>query len=254
MESKKIVVNAKEFLKTLKRTVVATKDARTTVLRGVHVIVGQDFLIIEGTDAASLEKNKIQAEVDQKFVGREIWIEYMFAKELSKSVSKHGEKIVLIPQFNDTLANDVIGTLTVIDGYGDAFVDKYPLDPSTKYPQLDRVIPQEGTVKFTTTKKKLLPILKDTYKLVKKEQWNAVKMVIRKGKVTLEASGQEFWIEATNVNNKELSIYFNVSKLIKLISSNSMNESLEFSCQGSLRPILIKREEGNLSLLTPIRK
>lgn len=79
-------------------------------------------------------------------------------------------------------------------------------------------------------------------------------MVIRKGKVTLEASGQEFWIEATNVNNKELSIYFNVSKLIKLISSNSMNESLEFSCQGSLRPILIKREEENLSLLTPIRK
>ncbi|MBX9006073.1 hypothetical protein [Enterococcus faecalis] len=254
MESKKIVVNAKEFLKTLKRTVIATKDARTTVLRGVHVIVGQDFLIIEGTDAASLEKNKIQAEVDQKFVGREIWIEYMFAKELSKYVSKHGEKIVLMPQFNDALANDAIGTLTIVDGYGDVFVDKHPLDPSTKYPQLGRIIPQEGAVKFTTTKKNLLPTLKNAYKLVKKEQWNTVKMVIKQGNVTLEADGQEFLVNATNVSDKELSIYFNVSKLIKLISSNPMNESLEFSFQGKLRPILIKRKEENLSILTPIRK
>lgn len=44
---KKIVVNAKEFLKTLKRTVIATEDAKRTVLKGAHVLVGQDFLIIE---------------------------------------------------------------------------------------------------------------------------------------------------------------------------------------------------------------
>lgn len=79
-------------------------------------------------------------------------------------------------------------------------------------------------------------------------------MVIKQGKVTLNASGQEFLIDATEVNDKELSIYFNVSKLIKLISSNPMNESLEFSFQGKLRPILIKRKEENLSILTPIRK
>ncbi|WP_279036209.1 hypothetical protein, partial [Lactobacillus intestinalis] len=48
MESKKIVVNAKEFLKTLKRTVIATEDAKRTVLKGAHVLVGQDFLIIVG--------------------------------------------------------------------------------------------------------------------------------------------------------------------------------------------------------------
>ena len=40
MKSKKIVANAKEFLKALKRTLIATEDARTTVLRGAHVIVG----------------------------------------------------------------------------------------------------------------------------------------------------------------------------------------------------------------------
>lgn len=99
-----------------------------------------------------------------------------------------------------------------------------------------------------------MPTLKEAYRLVKKEEWNAVKMVIKQGKVTLNASGQEFLIDATEVNDKELSIYFNVSKLIKLISSNPMNESLEFSFQGKLRPILIKRKEENLSILTPIRK
>lgn len=254
MESKKIVVNAKEFLKTLKRTVIATEDAKRTVLKGAHVLVGQDFLIIEGTDAFSLERNKIQAEVDPEFIDREIWIEYTFAKKLSKSVSKHGEKITLIPQFDDSLVDEPIGTLTVIDGYGDVFVDEHPLDSSTNYPQLDRIIPQEGAIKFTTTKKKILPTLKEAYRLVKKEEWNAVKMVIKQGKVTLNASDQEFLIDATEVNDKELSIYFNVSKLIKLISSNPMNESLEFSFQGKLRPILIKRKEENLSILTPIRK
>ncbi|MBX9006153.1 hypothetical protein [Enterococcus faecalis] len=254
MESKKIVVNAKEFLKTLKRTVIATEDAKRTVLKGAHVLVGQDFLIIEGTDAFSLERNKIQAEVDPEFINREIWIEYTFAKKLSKSVSKHGEKIVLIPQFDNSLVDGAIGTLTVIDGYGEIFVDEHPLDSFTNYPQLDRIIPQEGSIKFTTTKKKISPTLKEAYQLVKKEEWNAVKMVINQGKVTLNASGQEFLIDATEVNDKDLSIYFNVSKLIKLISNNSMNASLDFSFQESLRPILIKREKGNLSVLTPIRK
>ncbi len=65
MESKKIVVNAKEFLKTLKRTVIATEDAKRTVLKGAHVLVGQDFLIIvgrkspyfsEGLDSPSLRQ------------------------------------------------------------------------------------------------------------------------------------------------------------------------------------------------------
>ncbi len=161
MESKKIVVNAKEFLKTLKRTVIATEDAKRTVLKGVHVLVGQDFLIIEGTDAFSLERNKIQAKVDPEFINREIWIEYTFAKKLSKSVSKHGEKIVLIPQFDNSLVDGAIGTLTVIDGYGEIFVDEHPLDSFTNYPQLDRIIPQEGSIKFTTTKKKILPTLKE---------------------------------------------------------------------------------------------
>ena len=254
MESKKIVVNAKEFLKTLKRTVIATENAKRTILKGVHVLAGQDFLIIEGTDAFSLERNKIQAEVDPEFINREIWIEYTFAKKLSKSVSKHGEKILLIPQFDNSLVDGAIGTLTVIDGYGEIFVDEHPLDSFTNYPQLDRIIPQEGSIKFTTTKKKILPTLKEAYQIVKKEEWNAVKMAINQGKVTLNASGQGFLIDATEVNDKDLSIYFNVSKLIKLISNNSMNASLDFSFQESLRPILIKREKGNLSVLTPIRK
>ena len=79
--------------------------------------------------------------------------------------------------------------------------------------------------------------------------------MIKKGCLSEETAFFNLIIQkCCNVSDKELSIYFNVSKLIELISSNPMNESLEFSFQGKLRPILIKRKEENLSILTPIRK
>lgn len=251
-----IFVNAKEFLKELRQvaTAVAKPSDHRPNLTFVHVRVTENNLILEATDSHVLERANVAASIPSELVGKEFLIDGKFAKNLSKSPTKHGNQLGIYPQFNE---EKYLGIISIVGG-GEEFIDDSREDISVfGYPDLVRVTPylNDATVKFDVQQKEIFPVLKE---IVKKSDVGA--LLVKGNVVKLEyfdgSKDLEFPLAVTNVEVEgEFEINFNVKKLKQRLQHLSSRENLTFRFyQNAYRPFTISRENGGLGLICPIRK
>lgn len=250
-----IFVNAKEFLKELRQvaTAVAKPSDHRPNLTFVHVRVTENNLILEATDSHVMERANVAASIPSELVGKEFLIDGKFAKNLSKSPTKHGNQLGIYPQFNE---EKYLGVISIVGG-GEEFIDDSREDISVfGYPDLERVTPylNDATVKFDVQQKEIFLVLKE---IVKKS--DVVALLVKGNVVKLKYSNWEkdleFPIAVTNiVVNDEFEINFNVKKLKQRLQHLSSRENLTFRFyQNAYRPFTISRENGGLGLVCPIR-
>lgn len=259
-----IIVNAKEFLKALKFVVTATsKKQSRPILRYIHVRIDENELTLESTDSYQLTQFKVAAEVDKKLVGKEFLIDSKFARKLSKTPTKHGENIIIAPEYDEDGLRT--GLVKYADGNHELFIDDHE-HYEGNYPEIDRCIPGNNSFTFNIQAKELLPTLKEIKKQVdnNKKLYSAHMEIHDASKVVLSAGDHEKEINQSNLNITDdivergkglnFEIDFNVQYLIGMVQKCNSRENLHFSFSGTLRPFTFTREKGAIGLVCPIRK
>ena len=260
-----IIVNAKEFLKALRFVAVATArtDSRP-VLQYVHVEIHENELTVEATDSHVLAQQKVAASISDKLAGKEFLIDGKFAKNLSKTTTKHGTHLFITPEFRTN--NEPTGKVTILDGNEETFIDNHGSDDF--YPELERVIPDRTYFSFETRKKELLPVLKELKKFTNAKDGNVVRLEIQDNSgVVIGVDGDDssiqeikqknLFIDEKHIveNDKGLNfeINFNLKYLIELVQKCDSTEFLKFSFSGTLRPFTFIRENAGIGEICPIR-
>lgn len=259
-----IIVNAKEFLKALKFVVTATsKKQSRPILRYIHVRIDENELTLESTDSYQLTQFKVAAEVDKKLVGKEFLIDSKFARKLSKTPTKHGENIIIAPEYDEDGLRT--GLVKYADGNHELFIDDHE-HYEGNYPEIDRCIPGNNSFTVNIQAKELLPTLKEIKKQVdnNKKLYSAHMEIHDASKVVLSAGDYEKEINQSNLNITDdivergkglnFEIDFNVQYLIGMVQKCNSRENLHFSFSGTLRPFTFTRENGAIGLVCPIRK
>lgn len=259
-----IIVNAKEFLKAIRFVVTATsKKQSRPILRYIHAEIGENELTLEATDSHQLTQLKMAAEVDESLVGKEFLINSKFARNLSKTPTKHGKNMMITPEYDDDGLRT--GLVKYADGNHELFIDDHE-NYEGNYPEIDRCIPDRGYFTFDVQAKELLPALKEIKKKIDNDEklYSTHMEIHDASKVVLSAGDYEKEINQSNLNitdhiikrGKELNfeIDFNVHYLIGMVQKCKSGENLHFSFSGTLRPFTFTRENGAIGLVCPIRK
>ena len=253
-----IFVDAKEFLKTLRFVAVAVCKGWRATLKNVHVRVGKDEITLEATDSHILTRVKVAAAVSDELVGRGFVISGKFAKNLSKTPTKHGKELMIKPLFYEDTETTV--KVIFLDGNGETFIDDL-FGENSYYPEVDRLIPERKDFGFEVQKKELLPILKKLKKTTDAKSNYKVHLEILDNS-TVKIDDEE--IQQRNLYIKDaykvrertgrnFEINFNVKFLVDLVQKCDNREFLKFGFSGTLRPFTISRENGGLGLVCPIR-
>lgn len=259
-----IIVNAKNFLTELRQVsgAVAKPSDQRPNLTYVHAIVGADNIKLEATDSHVLDSTIVDARVSSELVGKEFLIDGKFAKNLSKSPTKRKGNLGIYPVFD---GGKYSGTTTVLID-GETFVDDSRGNISAfGYPSLKQLVPywDNAQIIFNTTKKELLPLLREIKKKTSSENNYSVgidgeiNLVCGEKKLSIPVWGLQ---TGTKVDEKFADwqktqlISFNVTKLISEVKNARANETLTFRFWGKLRPFTVSREYGGYSMICPLRK
>lgn len=259
-----IIVDAKEFLTELRQVAgaVAKPSEQRPNLTFVHMILSESSIKLEATDSHVLDSTYVAASVAPELVGKQILLDGKFAKNLSKAPTKHKGTLGIYPAFDD---EKYLGKTTIVLD-GEAFInDSRENISSFGYPDLEMLQPYwEGAqVEFKTTKKEILPLLREIKKATNsKNNYSvdidgAMNLVCNEKKLSMTMWGLETGDKLDknfeNWRNTQL-VSFNVTKLISEIKNAKPSETLTFRFWGKLRPFTISRENGGYSLVCPIRK
>lgn len=266
-----IIVNAKEFLKELRQVVSATakpSDHRPN-LTYVHVKIGKTAIVLEATDAHTLERSNVQAEISSELTDKEFLIDGKFAKNLSKAPTKHGEKLIITPQFSQGKYQGI----TTFDDGSEKYIDDSRGNISVfGYPDLEKVTPYDtdATCQFSVEKKELYPILSEMKKVLadlrKDRNWitDVINLkVTDDGRVVIKYDWKEndvtFEPKVTDVKilrakKKEYEVNFNIKLLMKQLRNCGNREKLTFRLNGICRPFTFTRENSGLGLVCPVRQ
>ena len=261
-----IIVDAKEFLKAIKFVVTATsKKQSRPILRYIHAKIGENKLTLGATDSHQLTQLKMAAEVDQRLAGKEFLINSKFARNLSKTLTKHGKNMVITPEYDEDGLRT--GLVKYADGNHELFIDDHD-GFEGHYPDLDICIPDRSDYSFDVQTKELLPVLKELKKFTNAKDGNVVHLEIQDNSGVVigvdgdnssiqEIKQKNLFIEEKHIveNDKGLNfeINFNLKYLIGLVQKCDSTEFLKFSFSGTLRPFTISRENGGYSLVCPLR-
>lgn len=259
-----IIVDAREFLTELRQVAgaVAKPSEQRPNLTFVHMILSESNIKLEATDSHVLDSTNVAASIAPELVGKEILLDGKFAKNLSKSPTKHKGTLGIYPAFDD---EKYLGKTTIVLD-GEAFIDDSRENISSfGYPDLEMLQPYwEGAqVEFKTTKKEILPLLREIKKATNsKNNYSvdidgAMNLVCNERKLSMTMwglkTGDKLDKNFENWRNTQL-VSFNVTKLISEIKNSKPSETLTFRFWGKLRPFTISRENGGYSLVCPIRK
>lgn len=270
-----IFVNAKEFLQELRQvaTAVAKPSDHRPNLTFVHVRITENNLILEATDSHVLERSYVAASIPDELVGKEFLINSKFAKNLSKSPTKHGNQLGIYPQFND---GKYLGVVSIVGG-GEEFInDSRGNISSFGYPDLERVTPDlnDPVCKFIVEKKEIYPILSEMKKVLAdlrkdlKDVLNIINLKVTKdGKVIIKYFGKDndvtFEPKVSDVEiirtqprygqMPEYEVDFNIKLLMKQLRNCSSRENITFRLNGKYRPFTLSRENGGLGVVCPVR-
>lgn len=254
-----ITANAKEFLTALRQVTGATagpKDQRPN-LNFAHVIVGANTIKLEATDGLVLDSAEVPATITPGLVEKEFYIDGTLAKKIAKAPSKHTGSIEITPKF---ISERYTGRTTItLDGESVVDDSKNKISPFG-YPDLSNFEPvwEESQTAFITTKKELLPILREAKKATSSKNNYQARFIEKGGAIYLSYKDEQTIIPTKSVDlagnsqgNKHELIMFNVSKLINEIKHAKAGENLEFHIFGARRPLAIKRTSG-YSIVCPL--
>lgn len=259
-----IIVDAKEFLTELRQVAgaVAKPSEQRPNLTFVHMILSVGSIKLEATDSHVLDSTNVAASIRPELIGKEILLDGKFAKDISKAPTKHKGTLGIYPAFDD---EKYLGKTTIVLD-GEAFIDDSRENISSfGYPDLEMLQPYwEGAqVEFKTTKKEILPLLREIKKATNsKNNYSvdidgAMNLVCNEKKLSMPMwdleTGDKLDKNFENWRNTQL-VSFNVTKLISEIKNSKPSETLTFRFWGKLRPFTISRENGGYSLVCPIRK
>lgn len=264
-----ITVEGSEFLTELRQVAGAVAKAKDTrvKLKFVHAkVISSSELMLEATDGHVFDRTTVKADIDPTIVGRDFLIDGKFAKQLAKAPTKFKGEMTIYPKFETDGA--YLG-ITAILSKGETYIDdsQETID-NLNYPQLQFLIDDADVqLSFETTKKELLPLLREAKKQTDAKNNYVVDIdsklnLVSGGKVVKRVplplhqlkKGSQFNQQFPNCKENDLLISFNVALVINEIRHAKANETLTFKFWGCLQPFTINRRNGGFSMIAPMRK
>lgn len=264
-----ITVEGSEFLAELRQVagaVAKAKDTRTK-LKFVHAkVISTGELMLEATDGHVFDRTTVKADIDPTIVGHSFLIDGKFAKQLAKAPAKFKGEMTIYPKFETD--GTYLG-ITAILSNGEAYIDdsQETID-DLNYPRLRFLIDDADVqLSFETTKKELLPLLREAKKQTEAKNGYVVDIdsklnLVSGGKVVKKVplplhqlkKGSQFNQQFPSCKENDLLISFNVALVINEIRHAKANEPLTFKFWSNLQPFTINRHNGGFSMIAPMRK
>lgn len=236
------------FKEVVNQTVIAvsTQESRP-VLTGVNFIINSDGLTSVATDSHRLAQRKIDITSDEEY---NLIIPGKSLTELVRTISDSVKEISMSISENQVLFSfdNVMFYSRLLDG---------------RYPETDRLIPDDSNTTLTFDSSNLLSSVERASLLSHESRNNVIKLVIKAAdkKATLfgnspEVGTVEEVLDCSSLEGEDLDISFNPDYLKDALRSFGGNTEIEVSFTSALHPFTIRPVENKdnfVQLITPVR-
>ena len=236
------------FKEVVNQTVIAVSNQESRpVLTGVNFIINSEGLTSVAPDSHRLAQRKIDITSDEEY---NLIIPGKSLTELTRTISDTVKEISMSISENQVLFSfdNVMFYSRLLDG---------------RYPETDRLIPDDSSTNLTFDSSNLLASVERASLLSHESRNNVIKLVINsdENKATLfgnspEVGTVEEVLDTKTLEGEDLEISFNPDYLKDALRSFGGNTEIEVSFTSALHPFTIRPVENKdnfVQLITPVR-
>ncbi len=243
-----LVLPTDVFTEVVNQTVIAvsTQESRP-VLTGVNFLITSEGLTAVATDSHRLSQRKINITSDEDY---NLIIPGKSLTELVRTISDSVKEISMSISENQVLFSfdNIMFYSRLLDG---------------RYPETDRLIPEDSNTKLTFDTSKLLASVERASLLSHESRNNVIKLEIKSvdKKATLYGNSPEVGtveevLDFEGLEGEDLEISFNPDYLKDALRSFGSNTTIEMSFTSPLHPFTLRPVEDSdnfVQLITPVR-
>ncbi|WP_125588499.1 DNA polymerase III subunit beta [Companilactobacillus jidongensis] len=236
------------FKEVVNQTVIAVSNQESRpVLTGVNFIINSEGLTLVATDSHRLSQRKINITSDEEY---NLIIPGKSLTELVRTISDSVKEIKMSISENQVLYSfdNVMFYSRLLDG---------------RYPETDRLIPEDSNTRLTFDTSSLLASVERASLLSHESRNNVIKLEIKSAdkKATLYGNSPEVGtveevLDFENLDGEDLDISFNPDYLKDALRSFGSNTMIEMSFTSPLHPFTLRPvddKENFVQLITPVR-
>ncbi|APX71579.1 DNA polymerase III subunit beta [Companilactobacillus allii] len=236
------------FKEVVNQTVIAVSNQESRpVLTGVNFIINNDGLTLVATDSHRLSQRKIDITSDEEY---NLIIPGKSLTELVRTINDSVKEISLSISENQVLFSfdNVMFYSRLLDG---------------RYPETDRLIPEDSNTRLTFDTSNLLASVERASLLSHESRNNVIKLEIKSvdKKATLYGNSPEVGtveevLDFENLEGDDLDISFNPDYLKDALRSFGSNTTIEMSFTSPLHPFTLRPvddKDNFVQLITPVR-
>ncbi|WP_334329481.1 DNA polymerase III subunit beta [Companilactobacillus sp. HBUAS59699] len=236
------------FKEVVNQTVIAVSNQESRpVLTGVNFIINSEGLTLVATDSHRLSQRKINITSEEEY---NLIIPGKSLTELVRTISDSVKEISMSISENQVLFSfdNVMFYSRLLDG---------------RYPETDRLIPEDSNTRLTFDTSNLLASVERASLLSHESRNNVIKLEIKAAdkKATLYGNSPEVGtveevLDFENLEGEDLDISFNPDYLKDALRSFGSNTTIEMSFTSPLHPFTLRPvedKENFVQLITPVR-
>ncbi|KRK81054.1 DNA polymerase III subunit beta [Companilactobacillus nodensis] len=236
------------FKEVVNQTVIAVSNQESRpVLTGVNFIINSEGLTLVATDSHRLSQRKINITSDEEY---NLIIPGKSLTELVRTISDSVKEIKMSISENQVLFSfdNVMFYSRLLDG---------------RYPETDRLIPEDSNTKLTFDTSNLLASVERASLLSHESRNNVIKLEIKSDdkKATLYGNSPEVGtveevLDFEDLDGDDLDISFNPDYLKDALRSFGSNTTIEMSFTSPLHPFTLRPvddKDNFVQLITPVR-
>ncbi|WP_125569058.1 DNA polymerase III subunit beta [Companilactobacillus insicii] len=236
------------FKEVVNQTVIAVSNQESRpVLTGVNFIINNEGLTLVATDSHRLSQRKIDITSEEEY---NLIIPGKSLTELVRTISDSVKEISMSISENQVLFSfdNVMFYSRLLDG---------------RYPETDRLIPEDSNTRLTFDTSNLLASVERASLLSHESRNNVIKLEIKSAnkKATLYGNSPEVGtveevLDFENLDGEDLDISFNPDYLKDALRSFGSNTTIEMSFTSPLHPFTLRPvddKDNFVQLITPVR-
>lgn len=236
------------FKEVVNQTVIAVSNQESRpVLTGVNFIINSEGLTLVATDSHRLSQRKINITSEEEY---NLIIPGKSLTELVRTISDSVKEISMSISENQVLFSfdNVMFYSRLLDG---------------RYPETDRLIPEDSNTTLTFDTSNLLASVERASLLSHESRNNVIKLEIKSAdkKATLYGNSPEVGtveevLDFEDLQGEDLDISFNPDYLKDALRSFGSNTTIEMSFTSPLHPFTLRPVEDKdnfVQLITPVR-
>lgn len=247
--AKQITVSASQFIDVIKQTTLSASDQETRpLLTGIHAIFEGNMIKAVATDSHRLSQRITALSAENTDLSADVIIPAKALEELAKMLEN-----------KQTVAIQVLANQIIFSWEGATF---YTNLMEGRYPETDRLIPDEATTTLTINVATLQGALSRVSILSHQSRNNVITLSMQNNMAKLTGKSQEIGqviedLTDVTVTGEPLEISFNPDYVMNALRAFNVSDEVDLKFTLDLKPFTITEvgaiDKSKIQLITPVR-